>query len=382
MNEIRIGDCVDLMRQMVAEGIRVQTCITSPPYYGLRDYGTASWEDGDLDCDHVPPQSQGTTGQRADRTFTATVPYRDVCGKCGAVRIDSQLGLEKSPAEYLEKMVDVFRLVRELLADDGTLWLNMGDSYAGGKIGRADAERNNVDGFSGGQKFKGESFSKRPVPDDFKPKDLMGMPWRLAFALQADGWYLRSDIIWHKPNPMPESVTDRPTKSHEYIFLLSKSEQYFYDADAIRTPATCETLSVPSGWAVGEANHSAVAHNRPQENGKRKSWPSGGLESGSGGMKGDAPRTTDPAGANKRSVWTVATEAYSEAHFATFPRALIVPCVLAGSRAGNIVFDPFMGSGTTALVAKENGRRYLGCELNPAYKMLQDERLRQEVLFG
>ena len=343
MNQIHVGDCLELMAKFLADGVRVQTCITSPPYYGLRDYGTASWEDGDPACDHLggPRASEksklnGGRGQ-LDYERDCRTPFVGACGKCGAVRIDSQMGLEKSPAEYLEKMVDVFRLVRELLADDGTLWLNMGDSYAGSwgaqggpqgdgeMLGRSVTSARQIgahprfDGLTG---IRGKEMG-------FKPKDLMGMPWRLAFALQADGWYLRSDIIWHKPNPMPESVTDRPTKSHEYIFLLSKSEQYFYDADAIRTPLT----------------------------------------------------ESSPAGANKRSVWTVATEAYSEAHFATFPRALIVPCVLAGSRAGDIVFDPFMGSGTTALVAKENGRRYLGCELNPKYKELQDDRLAQEVLF-
>jgi len=365
VNEIRIGDCVELMRAMVAEGIRVQTCITSPPYYGLRDYGTASWEDGDPACDHLggPRASEksklnGGRGQ-LDYERDCRTPFVGACGKCGAVRIDSQMGLEKSPAEYLEKMVDVFRLVRELLADDGTLWLNMGDSYASSTKGSGGPSEKQLS--NAGSRYAERSFDL----DGFKPKDLMGMPWRLAFALQADGWYLRSDIIWHKPNSMPESVTDRPTKSHEYIFLLSKSEQYFYDADAIREKTGNE--ATPEFYEAYKKPHHN--HEHDAERGMMQSQP-GRIS------------MTNPAGRNKRSVWTVASEAYSEAHFATFPHALIVPCVLAGSRAGDIVFDPFMGSGTTALVAKENGRRYLGCELNPEYAKLQADRLRQEVLFS
>jgi DNA modification methylase len=344
VNQIHIGDCRELMAQFVAEGIRVQTCITSPPYYGLRDYGA-----------------------------------------------EGQFGLEAYPAEYLEKMVDVFGLVKKLLADDGTLWLNMGDSYAGswGAQGRpqGDGEMLGRSVTSARQigahpRFNGLTGA-RGKEMGFKPKDLMGMPWRLAFALQADGWYLRSDIIWHKPNPMPESVTDRPTKSHEYIFLFSKSEQYFYDQEAILEPVSQAThMRLSQNLATQIGSHRANGGgktNGPMKAVGRKAKL--GEEGTKHNASFDASVCLPVSERNKRSVWTVATEAYSEAHFATFPRALIVPCVLAGSRAGDVVFDPFMGSGTTALVAKENGRRYLECELNPKYKELQDDRLAQEVLF-
>jgi DNA modification methylase len=315
LNEIRIGDCLTIMKLLVLGGIKVQTCVTSPPYFRLRDYG-----------------------------------------------MEGQLGLEETPEAYVGRLVEVFRLVRELLADDGTLWLNLGDSYnAAGRIGHGNlsekykqsTNRASANGVNVG----------RPNAAELKEKDLIGIPWRAAFALQADGWYLRSDIIWAKPNPMPESVTDRPTKSHEYIFLLSKSADYFYDAEAIAEPAThagkIATLGEKS-LSRGQANGAGIA--------------------ASGNGTKDSVTVADVR--NRRSVWTVSTQPYAGAHFATFPPDLILPCVLAGSRPGDVVFDPFMGSGTTALVAKENGRRYLGCELNPAYKKLQEERLQQEVLFG
>jgi DNA modification methylase len=255
-------------------------------------------------------------------------------------------------------MVEVFREVRRVLRDDGTLWLNLGDSYSGGKIGRADAERNGVDGFTGGQKFKGEKFSQRAVPDGLKPKDLVGIPWRVAFALQADGWYLRSDIIWAKPNPMPESVTDRPTKAHEMLFLLAKSERYHYDAEAIKEPAT------DTGRANGRDGRVEDLSARPPNS---------------------SPRTLrrldySQRGRNKRSVWTIPTEPFPEAHFATFPQALIEPCIKAGCPAGGTVLDPFAGSGTTGLVAKRYGCRAVLIELNAAYCAIAARRLAQGVL--
>lgn len=314
MNEIRTGDCLQIMKLLILGGARIQTCITSPPYWGLRDYG-----------------------------------------------VDTQIGMEATPSEYVARLLQVFRLVRDLLADDGTLWLNLGDTFSsrGGAGGTMSAS-----GLVGGEKRQ-EPRPEARDPEKFgrwnrdwqglKPKDLVGIPWRVAFALQEDGWFLRSDIIWAKPNPMPESVTDRPTKSHEYIFLLSKSADYFYDAEAIK-----ERAAEPERQRedrVGGANGHSVRHSPC-------------------GMMGQSETR------NKRSVWTVSTQPYAGAHFATFPPDLILPCVLAGSRPGDVVFDPFMGSGTTALVAKQNGRRYLGCELNPEYRALQDERLAQEVLFG
>jgi DNA modification methylase len=241
--------------------------------------------------------------------------------------------LENEVGDYVRNLVDVFALVRDLLCDDGTLWLNLGDSYSGSKQGPS----NGLNGEHG-----------------LKPKDLIGVPWRVAFALQADGWYLRQDIIWHKPNPMPESVKDRCTKNHEYIFLLSKKPHYYYDYDAIKEP-------VKEDWGT-----------RDRTDGKYHNEGTG-LQPHSGLEK-------SYEWANKRSVWTVTTKPFNGAHFATFSPDLIEPCVMAGSRVGDIVLDPFMGSGTTAAVADRLNRLYLGCELNPDYKKLQKERLKQRSL--
>ncbi len=292
MNLIEFGDCRETMRQWVADGVKAQMCVTSPPYFGLRDYG-----------------------------------------------VEGQLGLEQTPDEYIAAMVGVFRCVRDVLADDGTLWLNIGDSYANG--GRKTSD--------GDDKLAQRGMDTRPAdPAGIKPKDLIGIPWMLAFALRADGWYLRYDIIWHKPNPMPESVRDRCTKAHEYLFLLSKSARYFFDSDAMREDAV-------KGSAGSSFNTGKTAERQM-------------------GRSSDAERVEDGK-RNRRSVWTVATRPYKGAHFATFPPALIEPCILAGSRPGDIVLDPFMGSGTTAAVAIEHGRQYLGCELNPEYGALQAERI-------
>jgi DNA modification methylase len=301
MNKIIFGDCRDTMRQLATEGVKVQMCVTSPPYYALRDYGH-----------------------------------------------DGQIGLEDTPEQYIEAMVEVFRCVKDILADDGVLWLNIGDSYCGtaSKGDLVDPK------YPNGR--NGQSVSKAQKLVGYKSKDLIGIPWMLAFALRADGWYLRQDIIWHKPNPMPESVTDRCTKAHEYIFLLSKSQQYFYDNEAIKVP-------VKEDWGT-----------RDRTNGKYHNegtglQPHGGLE-----------KSYEMA--NKRSVWSVNTKPYKGAHFAVFPEELIEPCILAGSRIGDVVLDPFMGSGTTAQVAQQLGRKYLGCELNLDYKTLQDKRVAQQSL--
>ncbi len=302
MNIIEFGDCRDTMRSWAQDGVRVQTCVTSPPYFGLRDYGHAG-----------------------------------------------QIGLEQTPDEYIAAMVEVFRCVRDVLADDGTLWVNIGDSYANGGRKTRDTD----------DKLAQRGMDTRPFdPEGVKPKDLIGIPWLLAFALRADGWYLRQDIIWHKPNPMPESVRDRCTKAHEYVFLLSKSERYFFDSEAIKEP-------------VAEASIKRMQSGKPPRMGGEKY---GGDESRFSATKsGNEYALTETR--NRRSVWTVATRPYKGAHFATFPPALIEPCILAGSRPGDIVLDPFMGSGTTAAVALQYGRQYLGCELNPEYGALQDERI-------
>ena len=300
-NFVDFGDCRDSMRQWVKEGVKAQICVTSPPYYGLRDYGH-----------------------------------------------EGQIGLEETPEEYIKAMVEVFRCVWDVLEDDGTLWLNIGDSYAGGsKAGEKRPGSGRADGVvdDRGQRNR----NGVGLVDGCKPKDLIGIPWMLAFALRADGWYLRQDIIWHKPNPMPESVRDRCTKAHEYIFLLSKSDRYFFDSEAIKEPA----VSAGGGnfskkYAENQPSHGAMRLERPSTDGMR----------------------------NKRDVWSVPVKSYKGAHFATFPPALIEPCILAGSRPNDIVLDPFMGSGTTAAVAAKHGRRYIGCELNEEYGDLQDERIR------
>jgi DNA modification methylase len=307
MNKIEFGDCRETMRKWAAAGIKAQTCVTSPPYYGLRDYGH-----------------------------------------------EGQIGLEETPEEYIKAMVEVFRCVWDVLEDDGTLWLNIGDSYYNYRPGTG--QRQSKQSLASQKYSEVEICHKRGLKlDGLKEKDLIGIPWMLAFALRADGWYLRQDIIWHKPNPMPESVQDRCTKAHEYIFLMSKSQKYHYDIEPIREPIkdSCD------------ATIRAAARTQ-----------SGPVDIGNGQEMVER-RYEEIKGANKRSVWTVPVKPYAGAHFATFPSDLIEPCILAGAPLGGIVLDPFMGSGTTAQVAQDLGRQYLGCELNPEYEALQKQRLSQ-----
>jgi DNA modification methylase len=297
MNKILFGDCRETLKTI---DTKARMCVTSPPYYGLRNYGDE----------------------------------------------DRQIGMEQSPEEYIAEMVKVFRSVRDVLTDDGTLWLNIGDTYynyrSDGNYPKQTVSRTKQDlpNFSPvrGNKLEG-----------LKSKDLIGIPWMLAFALRADGWWLRQDIIWNKPNPMPESVKDRCTKSHEYIFLLSKSKQYYYDNEAIKEP-------VKQDWGT-----------RDRTNGKYHN-PGTGLAPHSGLSKSYDRK-------NKRSVWTVTNKPYKGAHFAVFPPDLIEPCILAGSEENDIVLDPFMGSGTTAMVAKKHNRNYIGCELHEDYASLQTDRI-------
>jgi len=341
------GDCRAVLAELPAES--VHTVVTSPPYWGLRDYGTATWDGGDEACDHIadagPPLNKSTltsAGIGATPEGAASKAhakqYRTTC-PCGATRIDSQLGLEPTPEAYVANMVAVFREVRRVLRDDGTLWLNLGDSYAGS-------------GMTGGTKSKEGSAkrtermfhgNRRDTVPGLAQKQLIGIPWRVAFALQADGWYLRSDIIWSKPNPMPESVTDRPTKAHEYLFLLSKSPRYYFDADAVRED--------------GAGRLDLGRMKRPE------------ARLGEGGVWASDNSLRDEPGRNLRTVWTIATEPYPGAHFATFPRKLVEPCVKAGCPEGGTVLDPFAGSGTTLLVAQQLGRRGIGIDLSPEYLM-------------
>lgn len=330
-----VGDCRAVMRQLIADGTRAQCVITSPPYWGLRDYG-----------------------------------------------VGGQLGLERSPMRYLARMRSVFRLVRELLSDDGTLWLNMGDGYAG-SLG-SQMNQGSTGQMAGRSVTNARARPKQQANvlrqsknSGLKPKDLIGMPWMLALILRADGWYLRSDIIWHKPNPMPESITDRPTKAHEYLFLLAKSERYYYDADAIKEPVTGNAhargdgvnrkIKMPDGWDTSPGTHRQF-HRHGRERGTTRPRQNASFSSVVNCIVDSR---------NKRSVWTVPTQPFSEAHFATFPEKLIEPCILAGSRPGDIVFDPFMGSGTVGSVSARLGRRWLGSELNPDYTEMQRRRTAQ-----
>jgi DNA modification methylase len=362
------GDALTRLREM--PDASVQCAITSPPYWGLRDYGTGQWDGGDAGCDHRAngerrqlPHGDGrpadTDGYAQTRTLLAGVgaTFKDICGKCGATRVDAQLGLEKTPDEYVAKMVAVFAEVRRVLRDDGSLWLNIGDSY---------------NGYMANQRGTGLETERQQARKYIEPgaglrdhglknKDLVGIPWLLAFALRADGWYLRQDIIWAKPNPMPESVTDRCTKSHEYLFLLTKSARYYYDAEAIKEPAS-------GGNANGDSRKLA----------KQAVAATGGA------ISGGTERSTLGVSAkdfrNKRSVWNVAPQGFKGAHFAVYPPALIEPCILAGCPPGGVVLDPFTGSGTTGVVALHHQRDFLGIELNPDYIALAHKRILAEIL--
>ena len=359
MNKIEFGDCRQTMRKWAAAGIKAQTCVTSPPYYGLRDYGTGKWIGGDENCSHKRDSkySDKTITGHANKDLTVgDAIYKSVCPKCGAVREDKQLGLEETPEDYIKSMVEVFRCVWDVLEDDGTLWLNIGDSYYNYRPGKGQAlVKQSV--ANSNQDLPQTCARRGNKLDGLKEKDLIGIPWMLAFALRADGWYLRQDIIWQKPNPMPESVQDRCTKSHEYIFLMSKSPKYYYDHDAIKEPLKGEPQTRDKNAEGYQADY---AHGDRFSKGERVF--------GADGM------------ANKRSVWSVPVKPYAGAHFAVFPTDLIEPCILAGAPAGGVVLDPFMGSGTTAQVAQDLGRKYLGCELNPAYQPLQNKRLAQQSL--
>lgn len=348
INKIILGDNRITLKD-VPDGI-ANTCVTSPPYFGLRDYGN-----------------------------------------------DGQIGLEETPEQFVEQLVQVFREVKRILKDDGTLWLNLGDSYAGG-AGRWGV-KDGISGFQGTNKgsISQIEVAKKWKHDVIKPKDLIGIPWMLAFALRADGWYLRQDIIWHKPNPMPESVTDRCTKSHEYIFLLSKSKQYYYDAEAIQEPCVWDTGGLTEKRvARAEENHKAMPttikngirpkKKRPQTFGGKKSKiaeenggdPRRGHRSYENSQWSNVWESEKPT-RNKRSVWTIATRPFKEAHFATFPEELIIDCIKAGCPEGGLVLDPFGGAGTTAIVARKLNRNYLLCELNQKYIDITEKRIFKEI---
>jgi DNA modification methylase len=292
--------------------------------------------------------------------------------------VDGQIGQEATPAAYVENLVAVFREVRRVLRDDGTLWLNLGDSHnAAGRVGHG-TRTGYKQGTNRASATKADNC--RPSVDELKPKDLIGIPWRVAFALQADGWYLRSDIIWHKPNPMPESVTDRPTRSHEHIFLLTKRDRYYYDHEAIKEPPSPALLkqiaegysgTATKDFAAGLAQDASATKTRIINGYRKRVEKQRGHSRRHDGFNDRWDNLTKEeqmaCGSNKRDVWNVAPANYTEAHFATFPPALIKPCILAGTKPGDVVLDPFAGSGTTGMVALELGRRAVLIELNPAY---------------
>lgn len=311
MIRILIGDCRETLRLLPAGS--VQTCVTSPPYFGLRDYGH-----------------------------------------------EGQIGLEQTPEAFVAELVAVFREVRRVLRDDGTLWLNLGDSYASSTKGSGGTNPDTSPLQAGKGKANRQAFDPRKVDCGVPDKNLLGIPWRVAFALQADGWYLRQDIIWHKPNPMPESVTDRCTKAHEYIFLLSKSERYFFDADAIGDPFVMPEGGKTIARGAHGSSQARAVDGQPDR-------------SNIGGFS----RTKELR--NRRSVWTITTKPFSGAHFATFPPDLVEPCILAGSKPGDTVLDPFGGAGTTGLVADRLGRRAILCELNPEYAAMARDRIAHEA---
>lgn len=368
------GDALTVLRGLDSSSIHC--CVTSPPYWGLRDYGTAQWVGGLPGCDHKYNHgTQGSNGDRADRTFTAQAVYKSECRRCGARRVDQQIGLEDTPAEFVEKMMVVFREVRRVLRNDGTLWINLGDCYQGSGLSGGTNPA-----IGGTLSFRG-AIGGGKIDAGLKPKDLVGVPWMVAFALRADGWYLRSEIIWAKVNPMPESVADRPTKSHEQIFLLSKNERYAYNAEAIREKASSDTHSRTRKTRSSSEESSAptIERNgmRPPGVGPKAAAPGSGVKYNS---SFSAAVTQVLEFRNKRDVWTIQTQAYPEAHFATFPEDLVRPCILAGCPPGGTVLDPFCGSGTTLLVARKLGCNGIGIELNEEYIELAEKRLSQDVL--
>ena len=397
MIRLLAGDARDVLATLAAES--VHTVVTSPPYYGLRDYGTTLWDGGDAACDHAFSMSRhsglAAAAERCDgNTRNASGPIFakapqqawHTCGKCGATRVDRQIGLEATPDAYLATMVGVFREVRRVLRPDGTCWVNMGDSYATQPAGNFGGAKRGVGPFDTYRSNISLDTTKHA-----KPKDLLMMPARLALALQADGWWVRSAIVWAKPNPMPESVSDRPTSAYEMVYLLTKSARYFYDNDAIAEPAL-RAGDVPGGTG-GFIDHMTGGHNKD-------------------GLAANGQR---PVAATRacRNVWTIATAPYSEAHFATYPPALAERCIRAGTsergccgqcgkpwvrklkdvettgwRAGCeheaptipcTVLDPFIGAGTTALVADRLQRDCIGVDLNTSYATMALDRCRADA---
>lgn len=364
--EILVGDVKEKLLELPDES--VQCVITSPPYWGLRDYGTARWEGGDPDHDHKGDQRfyvEKTAAKSSSGAFSLPGEgnikrlkdgRRREGGKCecGAIHSDSQLGMERTPQEFVDNFVTVCREIHRVLKKDGTFWLNIGDSYYSSR----NNNRNGATGSLGGKtRGGGEYATQKRDPGDWKlkAKDLCGIPWRVALALQDDGWWLRQDIIWSKPNPMPEPAKDRCVRSHEYMFLLSKARKYFFDYKAIQEEAVGKTRKRADRFGGNKHNGNTSKHSEQSV------------------FTGSEIR-------NKRSVWNVPVAKFPGAHFAIFPERLVEPVVLAGSRTGDVVLDPFSGSGTAGVVSLRHGRKYIGIELNPEYAQMSRERIDASLL--
>lgn len=359
---IIVGDSRQTIKQL--DDKSVDCVVTSPPYYNLRDYLTGTWSGGDSNCKHLAPPRGGrnpeTAGKQLTNEGTLNYQFQHKCETCGAIREDYQMGLEQSPKEYVDNMVVLFKEIRIVLKNDAIIWIVIGDSYAGSGKGR------NGDGIANQnpdcKQFTNEGSQQGKILKSnlsgLKPKDLIGIPWMLAFALRDDGWYLRNDCIWHKPNGFPNSVKDRCVVDHEYIFMLSKSPKYYFDYKSIKVPVRSKpaTKERPRGTEPSQfrANlQGPQLAGRYSKDGKR----------------------------SKRTVWSVnVKKEYRDAHFATYPEDLVTPMVLAGSRKDGIVLDPFMGSGTTAVVAARNGRDFIGLELNKDYALMAKKRIESQSL--
>ncbi len=348
-NKVFCGNASDTLKTLPDA---IFNCIiTSPPYYGLRDYGTAKWDGGDANCNHKVGRFTTIVNSKKQLSNSGSgdMQARNICPHCGARRIDAQVGQEQTPDEYVARLVEIFHEARRTLRDDGTLWLNIGDSYSAGGRGAGREQR----GTFGVKTASAQALGRKSTPG-FGAKQLLGIPWRVALALQADGWILRSDIIWNKPNVMPSSVKDRPTTSHEYVFLFSKKLRYYYNADAMR-----EKLS-------------GTSHGGNYPNPGQKSLSVGHNVNGRLGLRNEDKGIKSR---NARTVWAINTEVSSLAHTAIMPRRLVRKCLLAGCPPDGIVLDPFGGSGTTGVVARSEGRRYTLIELNPEYVAIAEKQL-------
>ncbi|MBZ9822318.1 DNA-methyltransferase [Mesorhizobium sp. CA4] len=403
---LHIGDCIDVLRTMMADS--VDCVVTSPPYWGLRDYGTATWEGGDPNCEHRSPTirdgrsdtHQALAGSVSTNSAQLRLAHRTPCGKCGAIKVDRQIGLEPTLGEHLAVLVALFEEIRRVLKPTGTLWINYGDCYATSPNGRSAADTKATS--NDDRTFRDKPFST--IGGVLKAKDLCMVPNRLAIALQEAGWWVRSEIVWAKPNPMPESIRDRPATSHEKIFMLTKSARYFYDAEAVRQASAVSSVGrwsqdLESQEGSHRANGGAKTNGTMKAVGapRRKQEATAQSAAAVGGSSGrrmagfnarwDASeqdqfrgngrnlRNYEPAPA---VVWNIATQPFSDAHFATFPPELAERCILAGCPKRGLVLDPFGGAGTTALVALRHHRRAALIELNPDYAEMAQRRIEQE----